>query len=98
MEAEDFAGCQPEGDSAHWSIRPSEVDQLGRQPLGFQTRIWLLRTLGQVGARWLRRSMVLYHQSRVLRASGSPASNGITRRFLRRPPQLRCETTAMVLL
>src|SRR5208283_5438660 len=54
MAPKDFAGSQSQGVGSHGSIRADEADQLGHQPLGVQTGVWLFRTLGSLGARWLR--------------------------------------------
>jgi hypothetical protein len=41
---------------------PTKADQLGHQPLVLQARVWLFPTLEQLGARWVRWSVVLHLQ------------------------------------
>ena len=60
----------------------------GGKPLGVQAGVWLFRALGTLGARRLRRSLVLHHQSAVLFAANAQSSERRTDRFLRRAPEL----------
>ncbi len=57
-------------DMAKWKQKRLEIDQLGRQSMGFQTGTWVFRTLGPLGARWLCWSVVLHHEPDVLRRPG----------------------------
>src|ERR1700727_1821217 len=59
--------------------------------MGFQAGTWLLRTLGPLGSRWLRRCVALHYKPIFLRWSGQQTTDRSPSGFSREPSELRPE-------
>ncbi len=60
VETKEIARSQSYRNRSDWSVRPDASHQLGYQSMGVQTGIRLFAAMGSLGARWLRRSLVLH--------------------------------------
>ena len=77
-------------------IRSDSPHQPGHQSMGVQTGVGLFAALGKLGARCVRRSVVLYDEQCLLLSSQSATSNGKAYRFARRPLELRLQQTEIL--
>ena len=75
---------------------PDSPHQLGHQSMGVQTGAGLFATLGKLGARCVRRSVVLYDERCLLLSTQSGAPNGKAHRLVRRPLELRLQQAEML--